>query len=229
MRLLPSLFLFATSLVVGACSSSSTDESVGTLALGASCQQDGECAQPSGRVVRCQCTSSGSSPKCTALLEPGDTCKLASSFSPSCREGVCTARSSSDDATCPVLVGIGEACGDGRSCREGACESGTCSAPKAVGEACLSDSECAAPATCPSDQHTCQSPRHEGQACELPLGKDREPCDPGLRCMTSGTGATCGTPRADGAPCSHPSECATRACRSSKCGRPSGDTKLICL
>ncbi len=161
---------------------------VGTIAPGAPCTADAQCAVPAG-AERASCDAG----KCVVTThgKKGDacssTCDLPSSGVTSCWSAATTGGGT---AICWL--------GDGLSCAT----DGTCQPVRAIGETC-SYGTCTADAYCASDG-TCEPAVPAGGSCA-----SFETCAVGLSCVD----AVCTAPNADGARCDVGSQCVSHYLR----------------
>jgi hypothetical protein len=149
-------------------------EPAGSLAIGAACGADNQCAS-----TRCELSSNGqNSPDGGATLTV-ITC------------GVCGA-TVADGAACQS----GDVCVAGDECTNGTCQKETTSSggTGAIGSSCQADADCATPNRCDITQGICAAPGTAGQACSV-----SSDCASGLICNVSTE--QCEAPVASGGPC----------------------------
>ena len=154
----------------------------GTLAVGAACSSDTQCAKG-------KCELSGYCGKCVAVPQLGDSCKLGD---------ICAAGSFCDGASCKAKVAIDGTCTDANQCVTGAfCKAGgKCAALGEAGAACADQNECRTNLVC-SSENKCVAVTFgkAGDICNTYLGKACELgtfCQKSGKCETITTGSTCG-------------------------------------
>ena len=209
----PLLLCVSWALVFAGCGGGSSPSN-GSVALGAPCRGNAECAPVAGKVVRCDCTDQSHSPLCVADREAGESCAFTGNFQPTCRAGTDCSGSLSAPV-CVAHVATGGACGgDTGLCHDpDYCDgSGHCAPGQAkLGDPCdfPEDASCAAPNLC--DLGTCVAPAAIGKDC-IPGG--RNPCVAGSVCAD----LKCASPKQDGADCFFDGECASGVCSLGQCG-----------
>lgn len=210
--------LFAVASLAVACSSSEDGAggAQGTLAEGAECTSDAQCAKPAdGRSVRCQCVDGKKSQVCTAQLANGAPCPVGSSFSIGCSgEARCV------NATCQVPAALGESCAS-NLCKDGlSCQSGKCAPGRELGESCnFVFDDCVLPNHCPFSSKKCTPPAKIGEPCDS-SARERA-CEPGAACDT-GTGK-CAALLDNGAACTRDT-----LCKSGNCDFASSGSGFVC-
>lgn len=215
-----SLLLVVASLAV-ACSSSDDGGGAGqgTLAEGAECTSDAQCAKPAdGRTARCQCVDGKKSPVCTAQLAEGAKCPVGSSFSVGCSgDAQCV------NGTCQRPAALGESCAS-NICQEGlSCQSGKCAAGRALGESCnFVFDDCAMPNYCPFSSQKCTPPAKVGEPCDS--SERKRACEPGAACDGFGTTAKCVALLDNGAACNDDD-----LCKSGNCDFASSGSGFVCV
>ena len=169
----------------------------GTLAAGAACADDHQCASS-----YCQLTARSSCGKCVAKVSLGATCVVDED----CTFGAtCFGQGTGRKCATPATAG-GTCNGTDKPCQQGLfCGSGKCSAAQTVGSACTLGSATCDSTTglyCDAKTQKCVATKlaQVGQACGF-LNNTKVQCAGGSSCFASGQARQCIAAAADGAPC----------------------------
>ncbi|MGZ3421879.1 MAG: hypothetical protein ACXVEE_28650 [Polyangiales bacterium] len=220
-----SRFVLIGFLLAGCSSSGGDGASVGTLAEGAVCKSDSECAAPGdGRTAKCQCTDGKKDQVCVLQLAIGAKCPVGTSFSVGC-----SGAAECINEKCQEKADLGGSC-DGNICKQGlACDGATkkCVAGKALGEKCdFVFDDCAGENWCEFPGTACVAPRNVGEKCD---SNNARSCVAGAACGNDGKCVALGN---DGDPCTSDRTCKSNHCTFTSgkevCGQPSPDRSVTC-
>jgi hypothetical protein len=177
------------------------NDPAGTLAVGAACGSDDQCAS-----THCAITSSSSADAGASTTQNCGTCGATVADGAACQSGdVCVAGDSCTNGTCAKETtssggtgAIGSACQDDADCATpNHCNftQGVCAAPGAAGSSCETASDCVSGLICNASTEQCEAPVANGGAC---TGGD---CASGLGCDSTSKKCTAITFAAQGAAC----------------------------
>lgn len=173
----------------------------GTLAIGAACGSDDQCASThcaintviagadGGGTTSENCGTCGTTVADGAACASGDTCVAGDS----CTNGKCSAETTSGGGT----GALGSSCQEDSDCATpNRCDftQGVCAAPGAAGSSCFTAADCVSGLICNGGEQ-CEAPVASGGAC---TGGD---CASGLGCDSTSHKCTSITFAAQGAPC----------------------------
>ncbi len=172
----------------------------GTLAQGAACGTDAQCA-----TTHCTVPAAALCGTCAEPSAAGGHCGVDSD----CQPGMKCVTGSGTTGTCALYGLQGAACSDTQPCRpDFGCVNGTCGTPSPAGTACKSSAECdqLAGAFCNPESLTCQTITFAapGGACGLVSGALVLCAGPGSECRGSSAPpyqGTCVAYAMDGASC----------------------------
>ncbi len=197
------------------------------LALGATCEYDGQCLSNWCDEATLKCTTAltlgaacTSTDKCAGEMGcVGNTCKSmvgtgASCASLPCATGaVCVSGTCQATAVCGNTIAVGSPCVSSAGCVTSAyCDYDTerCTTRKAAGAECSESDECQSGMECVYDGtgYVCMAPLQLGDAC----GAGNGFCDENLRCNTDLSEPVCAPLIALGAECTYSWDCETGYC-----------------